>query len=173
MDVGDYPAAIEAAHRAIAADEALDDPWGLAIDHSNLVEALLHSEGPERAHDELCEVAPKAVALGDIDLSIDVIETAAAIWAGLGHAPRAATLLGAAEKQRRIVGIPRTAPDQQHLDRFIGPARARTDEQTWNDALDRGAAMSLEEAVAEATTRRSEQLPEQSTRRTQAEAGSR
>jgi len=173
MDVGDYPAAIDAARRAIAADEALDDPWGLAIDHSNLVEALLHSEGPERAYEELCEVAPKAVALGDIDLSIDVIETAAAIWAGLGHAPRAATLLGAAERQRRVVGIPRTAPDQQHLDRFIGPARARIDDQTWNESLQKGAAMGLEDAVAEAVTQRSEPLPEQPIHRTQAEAGSR
>ncbi len=128
MDVGDYPAAIEAAQQAIAADEALDDPWGLAIDHANLVEALLNGEGPERAYEELREVAPRAVALGDIDLSIDVIETSAAIWAGLGHGPRAATLLGAAEKQRRIAGIPRAAPDQQHLDRFIEPARARVAE---------------------------------------------
>ena len=173
MDVGDYPAAIEAARRAIAADEALDDPWGIAIDHSNLVAALLNSEGPERAHEELLEVAPKAVALGDIDLSIDVIETAAAIWAGLGHAPRAATLLGAAEKQRRVAGIPRAAPDQRHLDRFIEPARSRVAEQIWADALRKGATMGLEDAVAEATTPRSEPLPEQPTRRAQAQAGSR
>ena len=45
MDLDDYTAAVEAARTAIAADKALDDPWGVAINQCNLVVALLHSEG--------------------------------------------------------------------------------------------------------------------------------
>ena len=152
MDVGDYAAAVEAAHRAIDADKALDDPWGVAINQCNLVVALLHAEGPERAHEMLSAVAADAVALGDIELSIDVIDTAAAIWAGLGRAEMAATLLGTAEKQREVSGIPRPGPDQQHLDRFIEPARRSLAEPAWVDALRRGASLTIDEAVVRATS---------------------
>ena len=110
MDVGDYAAAVEAARTAIAADQALQDPWGVAVDHCNLVMALLHSEGADRAHEVLREVAVDAIALGDIELSIEVLDTSAAVWAGLGHSARAATLLGTAERQRQLAGIPVPVP---------------------------------------------------------------
>ena len=159
MDLGDYAAAVEAARTAIAADTALDDPWGVAINQCNLVEALLHSEGPERAHELLRDVAGDAIALGDIELSIDLIDTSAAIWAGMGHAEHAATLLGTAEKQRELAGIPRPDPDQHNLDRFIDPARRSVPEQAWTDALSRGALLSIEEAVSQATWDRSIATP--------------
>jgi hypothetical protein len=123
------------------------------------VEALLHSEGPERAHEELRDVAADAIALGDIELSIDLIDSAAAIWAGMGHAEHAATLLGTAEKQRELAGIPRPEPDQQHLDRFIDPARRSISERAWVDALTRGALLTIEEAVSRATADRSISTP--------------
>jgi predicted ATPase/class 3 adenylate cyclase len=154
MDLGDYPTAVEAAHRAIAADQALDDPWGVAINQSNLVVALLHAEGPEQAHEALREVAVDAVALGDIELSIDVIDTAAAIWAGLGYAEQAGVLLGAADKQRQLAGIPRPEPDQQHLDRFVEPARRSVPDGTWKRALAEGAQLTIDQAVSQATSDR-------------------
>jgi predicted ATPase/class 3 adenylate cyclase len=160
MDTGDYPAAVEAARRAIEADRALDDPWGVAINQCNLVVALLNAEGPQRAHDELRTVIADAIALDDIELSIDAIDTSAAIWAGLGDAQRAARLLGTAQRQREVTGIPRAEPDQKLLDRFIEPVRQSTDPHTWTEALRRGASLSIEEAVAEATSSRSGSIPE-------------
>jgi hypothetical protein len=133
----------------------LDDPWGIAINQCNLVVALLHSEGPRPAHEVLLDVAADAITLGDIELSIDVIDSSAAIWAALGHAERAATLLGTAEKQRELAGLPRPEPDQQHLDRFIDPARRSVPEQAWIDALARGALLTIEDAVSQATSDRS------------------
>lgn len=129
--------------------QALDDPWGVAINQSNLVVALLYTEGPQRAYEELRAVARDAVALGDIELSIDVLETSAAIWAGLGRPERAATSLGAAEQQRTVSGIPRADPNQQYLDRFIEPARESLAEPVWTTAYQRGTSLSLEDAVAE------------------------
>jgi tetratricopeptide (TPR) repeat protein len=150
MDSGDYAAAVAAARRAIAADQALDDPWGVAINQSNLVIALLHAEGAQRALPAFRDVAPAAVALGDVELSIDLLETAAAIWAGLGQPERAATLLGSAEEQRRIVGMPRAAQNEQYLDRFLTPAREHTDPQAWHAAMARGSALTVAQSIADA-----------------------
>ena len=152
MDLENYAAAVEAARTAIAADKALDDPWGVAINQCNLVVALLHAEGPERAHDELRRVAADAVALGDIELSLDVVDTSAAIFAGLGDAEQAATLLGTSEKQRELAGIPRPGPDQQHLDRFIEPARRSMSDQAWVAAFGRGSVLTIDEAISRATS---------------------
>jgi predicted ATPase/class 3 adenylate cyclase len=152
MDLADYPAAVEAARTAIAADKALDDPWGVAINQCNLVVALLNSEGPRSAYDVLRDVAADAVALGDVELSIDVIDTSAAVWAALGRPEQAATLLGTAQRQRELAGIPRPAPDQQHLDRFIEPARSMLPEESWTHALTAGAALTIDEAIARATS---------------------
>ena len=152
MDVEDYAAAVEAARTAIAADQALDDPWGVAINQCNLVVALLHSEGPERALQALRDVAAGALALGDIEFSLDLVDTSAAIWAGLGDAEQAATLLGTAETQRELAGIPRPDPDQHHLDRFVASARRSLSDQAWRAAFDRGALLTVDEAVSRATT---------------------
>lgn len=114
----------------------------------------------QRAHDELRTVIADAIALDDIELSIDAIDTSAAIWAGLGDAQRAARLLGTAQRQREVTGIPRAEPDQKLLDRFIEPVRQSTDPHTWTEALRRGASLSIEEAVAEATSSRSGSIPE-------------
>jgi hypothetical protein len=152
MDSGDYAAAAEAARRAAVADAALDDPWGVAIDGTNLVTALLYSEGPEAAYRQLVEVAPAAIALGDIELSIDVVDNFAAVWAAAGDGERSATMLGAADNQRELAGIPRTGPDRVLLDRFVVPVRGATDGRAWDAAYARGRALTIEAAVAEGSS---------------------
>ncbi|GAB3061518.1 LuxR family transcriptional regulator [Intrasporangium mesophilum] len=152
MDTGDYGPAVDAARRALAADQALDDPWGVAIDRCNLVTALLHAEGPEQAFREFVDVAPAAVALGDVELSIDVVEILVSIWAAFGDAARAANLLGVAERQRDITGISRSAPDQVLLDRFVAPLQAATDSEHWHEAYTRGLSLTIEAAVAAYTS---------------------
>jgi tetratricopeptide (TPR) repeat protein len=149
LDAGDHVAAADAARRAVAADEALGDPWGVAIDRCNLVRALLHTEGPEPAYRQLLDVAPAAIALGDVDLSIDVLDTFAAVWAALGDGERSGALLGAADNQRELAGIPRTAPDTALLDWFVVPAHRRTDPHRWDGAYAWGRGLSVQAAVEE------------------------
>lgn len=149
MDTGDYGPAVEAARRALVADLALDDPWGVAIDRCNLVTALLHAEGPEQAFREFVEVAPAAVALGDVELSIDVVEILASIWAAFGDGARAATLLGLADNQRDVTGISRSAPDQALLDRFVAPLRAALETERWQQAYAVGVGLTIEAAVTD------------------------
>jgi len=149
MDAGDYATAVEAGREAVAADRALGDPWGVAISQCNLVSALLNSEGPEPAYQQLVEVARDAVALGDIELSIDVLESFATVSAACGDVERAASLLGASDHQRDIAGIPRAAPDQAHLDRFIAPARRSIGPQEWSRSYAAGKSLSIDAAVVE------------------------
>jgi tetratricopeptide (TPR) repeat protein len=149
MDTGNYVAAVEAARRSVVADQALDDPWGVAIDQLNLVTALLNAEGARPAFRQLVEVAPAAIALGDIELSIDVVDCFAMVWAALGDPERTAAALGAADKQRELAGIPRKGPDIAHLDRFLGPVRKTTDPQRWDRAYGRGRSLTIEAAVTE------------------------
>jgi predicted ATPase/class 3 adenylate cyclase len=149
MDMGDNAAAVDAGRRAVAADLARDDPWGVAINHINLVFALLNAEGPRQAYEQLVEVAVDAVALEDLELSVSVLDSFAAVWAALGNPERAARLLGASDRQRDRSGIHRNGPDQAHLDRFIGPARRSVAASDWDRSYAAGTSMSTEEAVAE------------------------
>ncbi len=149
LDAGEYADAVVAATRAIAADEALGDPWGVAINQCNLIPALLNARGPHAAHAQFVAIAADAVALEDVELSLDLLDSGAAVWAELGHSERAATLLGAADRQRELAGIPRADPDQQHLDRFIAPARLALGERDWSRAYAHGATMTIPDAVAE------------------------
>lgn len=148
MDVGHYAAAVEAGRRAVEADEALGDPWGLAIVRCNLAFALLCAEGPEPAYRQLAECAADAVALADMELSIDVVESFAAIWAAKGNGERAARLVGSAEAHRERAGMPRAQPDEQLLQRFLTPARDATEPMVWARAHREGRELDIDAALA-------------------------
>jgi predicted ATPase/class 3 adenylate cyclase len=149
MDLGQYAAAVDAARRALIADEALDDPWGVAVDKCNLATALLYAEGPGPAYRQLVDVAPGAIALGDVELSIDVLDCFARVWAAFGDAERSAAALGAADQQRALAGIPRRKPDTALLERVVAPVRQATDAPYWDRAYARGKTLTIEAAVAE------------------------
>jgi hypothetical protein len=134
---------------AVTADLARDDPWGVAINEINLVFALLNAEGPRRAYEQVVQVAAGAVALEDVELSLTVLDSFAAVWAGLGNPERAARVLGASDCQRDRSGIHRNGPDQTHLDRFIVPARRSVAASDWDRSYAAGMSMSVEEALAE------------------------
>jgi predicted ATPase/class 3 adenylate cyclase len=150
MDQGHYAAAVAAARVAIAAATAQGDPWGVAITEVNLILALLNAEGPHRAHEHLVDIGERVVGLGDVELSIIVVEAAACVWAGLGDARRAARLVGAADSRREDVGIPRGTPDQHHLDRFLEPVRGSVSNEVWEHEYRQGQAFTLQAAVADA-----------------------
>jgi len=154
VDAGDYAAAVVGAREAIKVDESRGDPWGIAINKQNLAFALLNAEGPEAAFAELVDHAADAVALGDVELSIDVIDSCAAVWAAFGDGKRAATLLGAADHQRELSGLPRSGPDQHHLDRFIQPIRRTVDVVQWDRAYAAGQGLTIDAALAEGVTDR-------------------
>jgi predicted ATPase/class 3 adenylate cyclase len=152
MDAEDYDRAVVAAKEATEVDRALNDPWGVAINQLNLASALLHAEGPGPARALVGEIAHDVLALDDVELSIDMVETFAAIAASAGNAELAATLVGAADAKREGVGMPRVMSDDALLERFVGPARAAVGPERWEPAYRRGRSDSIEDAVARATS---------------------
>jgi predicted ATPase/class 3 adenylate cyclase len=152
LDTRHYAAAVEAAERALVMDRELGDPWGVAIDQVNLGLALLYAQGPERAYAHTREIAPEALAMADVELSVDVLETLAAILAALGDTERCARLVGATERHRTTAGIPRSTPDQAHLDHFVEPVRTSADPVAWNAAYAAGAELTLDEALTVGTS---------------------
>jgi tetratricopeptide (TPR) repeat protein len=148
LDLGEYADALTAAKEALAADRELGDPWGISISESNLAGVLLVAEGPQKALEHLTRVAPQAIALGDRELSIDVVESFAAIWAALGDARRTAVLLGAADQHRAAAGIARSVPDEDFLQKFVSGPLASLPDQEREHLYARGYALGIDDAVA-------------------------
>jgi hypothetical protein len=141
---------VTAGRRAVELDRAREDPWGVAVNEANLALALLRAEGPGASYEHLVQVAEGAVALADTELSIGILEVFAATLAELGDVERAASLLGTADAQRAVVGIPRSGPDEAHLERSLGAAEDRLGVDAWARARDAGRQRSIDEALAEA-----------------------
>jgi tetratricopeptide (TPR) repeat protein len=145
LDAGNWPEALSAAREAVSASSALDDAWAQTTDECNLTMALLRVEGPETALRYLSEVTPRALAMGDAELTVSIVEMFSAIVAELGDARLAARLLAASDRHRESLGMPRTKPDQDHLDRsFNDSLRAGRE---WSDGYDQGRGLSIDAAI--------------------------
>jgi len=153
IDSADWPAAVAAGHAAVAASRRLGDAWAISSDESNLTMALLHAEGAETAYAHLAAVAPRGVALGDPELNLSIVEMFAVVFAHLGEVELSARLVGACDRHRAAIGIPRTQPDQTLLDQSNDSTGTRSDPR-WPAAYEAGAALSMDEATAQAMSAR-------------------
>lgn len=150
MDSGDFQGAVAAGERAVRADQARNDPWGIAINNANLTLALLRCEGPDRAHEHLAAVAADVIGLEDLELSIVVIELFAAIFSEEGDSTTAARLLGTADEQRRVAGLSRSQPDTDHLNHSLNQAMQVVPGDVWAAAYTSGRELTIPEAIGEA-----------------------
>jgi len=128
----------------------LGDTWGVAHDHNNLGAAMVRAGQITEAHDILREHAASAVALGDMELSINYLEAFSLIFAESGDAPRAARLLGASKALRESAELPMAAPDEAILELSISKARGLPDADTWAANVAAGSEFSLDDALADA-----------------------
>jgi len=143
-------AAVELLHEALRLDKELDDPWGVACDHSNLAGALFRAGRVTEAYEHLHDNALAAVGLGDVELTITVLELFCMLLAELGRADAAARLLGAARTMRDDAELPIPAPDADVLERTLDKVRLLTDAEQWRRNTAIGAHYSLEDAMKEA-----------------------
>jgi predicted ATPase/class 3 adenylate cyclase len=143
--------AVELLHEALAIDRELGDAWGVSVGHVNLAAAMIRAGRIPEARDYLRDHGPSAVALSDVDLTINVIELFAMIFAELGDTSPAARLLGAAGAMREKAELPITAPDAAILEKSMGKARSLPDADTWALNVRVGADYSVEDALREAT----------------------
>lgn len=148
IDQADYAAAVEASRASMRLNEASGDEWGLAIDRLNYAGAVLRSEGAAAAHEHFDRWAPAITAFRDNELAIDVLELGSAIAAGLGSAPVAARLLGAADARRAAFPMPRSVTEQRLMDESLAPARAASSSSDWDDAYESGRGLEVEPAIA-------------------------
>jgi hypothetical protein len=89
------------------------------------------------------------VDLGDVELTVNVLELFAAIFACEGDARTAARMLGASQALREQAELPIAAIDAAMLERSIGRVRP-ADGTAWERDLRTGAGWTVDEALQEA-----------------------
>jgi len=141
--------ATDGLHEALALDEELGDTWGAAADRVNLIGVLVHEDRMEEAYRDLRAIARPATDLGDEELTINVLELFASIFAGLGDPHRAARMLGASQAMRARAELPLAAIDADLIERHVGHVRSE-DRTAWDRDLRTGAAWTVDEALGEA-----------------------
>jgi tetratricopeptide (TPR) repeat protein len=142
--------AIELLERALAIDKRLGNVWGCAVIQSNLTAAMLRTGRAGEAYASLHGQAADMVGLGDIELTIEVIELMAGIFSQRGDAVRAAKLLGTAEALREQAGMPIRGPDAELLEEFLAPARGLLSADQWAEERRAGRTLNAQEALTEA-----------------------
>ncbi len=142
--------AIELLERARTIDERLGNVWGCAVIQSNLTAALLRTGRADEAYASLRGQAADIVGLGDIELTIEIIELLAGAFSQRGDAVSAARLLGTTEALREQAGMPIRAPDAELLEEFLAPARSLLSADLWEQERTAGRAFNVQEALAQA-----------------------
>ena len=151
VDLDQHLAADATTHlqEALALDTELGDTWGIAADRVNLIGVLVHEDRMDEAYRDLRTIARPTVDLDDAELTINVLELFAAVFAGLDDARRAARMLGASQAMRARAELPIVAIDAVLLERNIDRVRP-TDGTQWDQDLRIGAGWTVEEALEEA-----------------------
>ena len=147
--------AVELFQEALELDQQLGDTWGVATDHTNLAAAMVQAGRAPEAHETLRQHARASLALGDVELSINLLETWCVVFAELGEPATAARLFGVTTALRRSAEIPIAAPDAVLLERSISKVRDLPDANTWAANVATGSKFSLHDALAEAMQERS------------------
>jgi predicted ATPase/class 3 adenylate cyclase len=156
IDLGRYAEAVETAGQAMAANERNKDMWGVAIDQLNCTAALLEVAGAKVALERLLEWGANIASFGDEELTIDLAELGACVFAGIGQIDRAARLLGSAEGHRERLSLHRSAAEQRLIDGWILPARGQTSPGQWAAMIAAGREVTPEGAIATALASRLE-----------------
>lgn len=150
IDGGRYDEAIVLLQQVLVLDTALQDAWGQGADHINIAGALLRAGRVDEAEEHLRDSTPAAVALGDVEITVDVIGLFCALYALRGDAVRAARLLGASDRMREQAEMPMPQPDAEWLESVLAPVRGRVDRATWDQDVALGAGYSVDVALTEA-----------------------
>jgi hypothetical protein len=98
----------------------------------------------------LRDIAAFILGLGDIELTIDVIELFACIATKRAQPELAARLAGAAEALREQAGMPRRGPPAELVESYLAEARRAVGSQIWDEQCRAGHSWSPEQALIEA-----------------------
>ena len=147
MDESHTERAVELLTEARECDHARGDRWGVAADDLNLSTAYLLSGRAEEAWARLGDVADVARELGDVDLTLSLLELLGVCAATRGDHARAAGVIGATDGLREREDLPRTDPDQVLLARLLAPWLNEVDEAAWDAAAAAGRVLTEAQAL--------------------------
>ncbi|WP_127572831.1 ATP-binding protein [Georgenia faecalis] len=150
IDAGDYDGGIVRLREVLAVDTELGDAWGMAADHVNIGGVLLRAGRLDEAEEHLARHGPAAAAMGDTELTVDVIELFCVVRALRGDLARSARLLGAAQRIREDAELPMPEPDAVWLRTVLDGARRGTDGTSWADQVAAGTELGVADALREA-----------------------
>ena len=103
---------------------------------------------PEEAQHEMAELFPRVLATRMPEAVVVVAEDYANVMADLGRFEETALLIGAASAMRERIGVPRDPPQEAELHDPLERAGSALGAR-WAELEQRGAAMTVEEAVEE------------------------
>jgi len=149
LDRGDAERAHDLLLQAEAVDRERGDSWGVVVDQTNRVAALVAGKREREGLTLLRSLGPEAISLGDQDLTVGVIEMFAVCCAVTGDARRAARMFGAAEAMREQAQLPRSDPDAAFIERYLAPARQALDDTEWAKEEESGRGYTAAEALAD------------------------
>jgi tetratricopeptide (TPR) repeat protein len=118
----------------------------------NLGSVALYQGMYQRATDRYIESLHVFEDLGYKQGIAECLEGLAGVAAGQGRPERAAQLWGAAEALRESIGAPLPPADRPGYERIVAEARGQLDETAWGVAWAAGRALTLEQALDEATS---------------------
>ena len=111
---------------------------------------MLRTGRADEAYASLRGQAADMVGLGDIELTIEIIELLSGIFSQRGDAMRAAKLFGTAQALREQAGMPIRGPDAKLLEEFLAPARGLLNADQWEEECRAGRTLNVQEAMTEA-----------------------
>jgi DNA-binding CsgD family transcriptional regulator/Tfp pilus assembly protein PilF len=147
---GDYErgAALNEEAAVLCREHGYKSDLNYALDNQGWA-ALLQGDH-ERARTFYEESLMVSKELGDKMVGSDSLEGMACIFAAQGGALRAGRLFGAAEALHEAVGAVAyqlTPEEESWREPYVAAARSRLGEDSWEEALAQGRAMSMEEAI--------------------------
>ena len=149
-DQGDYGRARALHEEALALSRELGDTWGIALSLNNLGHVAREQGDYARATALYAECLTLCRDIGDKYIATFCLEGLAATVCAQGQLRRAARLFGVAAATRHQIGLPLTPIERPRYERLVAAVRTQLDEETFAAAWAAGAALSLEQAIAEA-----------------------
>ena len=145
----DYVSARERWHRGIDLGRELHDHWLVLALKNNLASMELTVGRSDEARALLLECVAGLKDMPDPAISIPVLESAARFCADADPA-RAARLLGAAVGNREALGTPLLPYERRLVDAIVAQLASKLGEDAYRIAAASGAALSIDEGLAEA-----------------------